>query len=104
MTNSILKQKDKGQFETSHRVLDMLLSMVDEKSAHGYALLLLWASQSNAIPVSLSALFIIFTYTGNIFFGLGKSSQWSFCFVRLCFGPSATFYLILRAEHWRMKK
>jgi hypothetical protein len=33
-------------------VLNMLLDIVDERSAHNYALLLLWASQSNAVPVS----------------------------------------------------
>ena len=51
MTESIRKQESSECLETSHRVLDMLLSIVDEESAHGYALLLLWASQSNAIPV-----------------------------------------------------
>lgn len=33
-------------------VMDMLMDIVDEESAHNYALLLLWASQSNAVPVS----------------------------------------------------
>ena len=56
MTDSILKQEGSGQFETSHMVLDMLLSIVDQECAHGYALLLLWASQSNAIPVCLTAI------------------------------------------------
>ena len=42
-----------GTKAKSHLVLDMLLSTVDRPNAHNYALLLLWASQSNAIPVSI---------------------------------------------------
>lgn len=34
----------------SGQVLEMLLEIVDKESAHNYALLLLWASQSNAVP------------------------------------------------------
>ncbi len=51
MTDSSVSQEPSDNTESSHKVLDMLLSIVDEENAHGYALLLLWASQSNAIPV-----------------------------------------------------
>ncbi len=37
--------------EKKPTVLEHLLRMVDPPSAHNYALLLLWASQANAVPV-----------------------------------------------------
>lgn len=46
-------RKTGGKKEGEGEVLNMLMDVVDEESAHNYALLLLWASQSNAIPVSL---------------------------------------------------
>ena len=33
-------------------LIEELMRNVDEPSAHNYALLLLWASQANAVPVS----------------------------------------------------
>ena len=33
-------------------LVEQLMKNVDEPSAHNYALLLLWASQANAVPVS----------------------------------------------------
>ena len=45
-------ESGKGVEPESQLVLNMLLGIVDEENAHSYALLLLWASQSNAIPVS----------------------------------------------------
>ena len=33
-------------------LVEQLMKSVDEPSAHNYALLLLWASQANAVPVS----------------------------------------------------
>ena len=34
-------------------LVEQLMKSVDEPSAHNYALLLLWASQANAVPVSV---------------------------------------------------
>ena len=34
-------------------LVEQLMNNVDEPSAHNYALLLLWASQANAVPVSV---------------------------------------------------
>jgi 24-hydroxycholesterol 7alpha-hydroxylase len=34
-------------------LVEQLMKSVDEPSAHNYALLLLWASQANAVPVSM---------------------------------------------------
>lgn len=44
--------RKEGGKEGGGEVLNMLMDIVDVESAHNYALLLLWASQSNAIPVS----------------------------------------------------
>ena len=43
--------RDEGE---SHVVLEMLLEVMgsERDSAHNYALLMLWASQANAVPVS----------------------------------------------------
>ena len=49
MVDGISKDERKGG---GGEVMNMLLDIVDEESAHNYALLLLWASQSNAVPVS----------------------------------------------------
>ncbi len=47
------KREGQGAEPDRQLVLSMLLGIVDGESAHGYSLLLLWASQSNAIPVSM---------------------------------------------------
>lgn len=50
MLAGIRKQQAAG--ESKGLLVEQLMNSVDEPSAHNYALLLLWASQANAVPVS----------------------------------------------------
>lgn len=66
-------EKQPSSSSSSHLVLDMLLSIVDQENSHGYALLLLWASQSNAIPVGSSTTqFIYFSKQSDLHNNVAK--------------------------------
>ena len=71
-----------GEGGEGGEVLKMLLDIVDKENAHNYSLLLLWASQSNAIPVSLATPPALL-----------PSPAPHLC--RLCSGPYVTFSQIL---------
>lgn len=48
MVGRVREKKSNG----NKTILDQLLATVDVANGHNYALLLLWASQANAVPVS----------------------------------------------------
>ena len=51
MVEGIREKQSEGKHGDT--LVEQLMKNVDAPSAHNYALLLLWASQANAVPVSI---------------------------------------------------